>query len=170
VPLTRARRRPSENLNPKAQSTVVVNGRVGMARLGVLLEYPEVVHTISGRPCAAIGARTPGFHPVCDGARQLRHSAAVWKPNQFVRCPLLDDCAFERPVTETTADIVGARRAEVSPTNRATVLARHAARSRFTMSRTVFLLSPSRWLISRYDCPWPTSFSTLGAKRSALTR
>jgi len=47
---------------------------------------------------------------------------------------------------------------------------RYAARSRFTMSRTVFLLSPSRWLISRYDCPSPTSFSTLGANRSALTR
>jgi hypothetical protein len=37
-------------------------------------------------------------------------------------------------------------------------------------SRTVFLLSPSRWLISRYDCPSLTSFSTLGAKRTALTR
>jgi len=33
---------------------------------------------------------------------------------------------------------------------------------RFTMSRTVFLLSPSRWLISRYDCPSPTSFQHLG--------
>src|SRR6266849_8863402 len=38
------------------------------------------------------------------------------------------------------------------------------------MARTVFLLNPSRWLISRYDWPSPTSFNTLGAKRSALTR
>ena len=41
---------------------------------------------------------------------------------------------------------------------------------RFTISRTVFLLSPSRWLISRYDCPSATSFRTLAAQRSALIR
>lgn len=63
----------------------------------------------------------------------------------------------------------GTRRAEVSPTILAIVMARHAAPLRFTIWSTVFLLSPSRWLISRYDCPSPTSISTLGAKRSALT-
>ena len=39
---------------------------------------------------------------------------------------------------------------------------------RLTISRTVFLLSPRRWLISRYDWPSATSLSTLGAAPSGL--
>lgn len=38
-----------------------------------------------------------------------------------------------------------------------------ATRSRLTISMTVFLLNPSRWLTSRYDWPSATSLSTLGA-------
>jgi hypothetical protein len=57
--------------------------------------------------------------------------------------PRLADFAFGRPVTATIADITGARRAKVSPTILAIVMARYAARSRFTISRTVFLLSPT---------------------------
>jgi hypothetical protein len=83
--------------------------------------------------------------------------------------PVLADCALERPVTETIADTGNSEQSHTHPPRLINVMGRYAARSRFTISRTVFLLNPSRWLISRYGWPPPTSFSTLGAKRSAFT-
>ena len=59
------------------------------------------------------------------------------------------DFALERLVTDTIAVTGKCEQADTGPSRLTNLMARYAARSRLTISRTVFLLNPSRWLISR---------------------
>src|ERR1700722_9931034 len=105
-------------------------------------------------PCRSVGhisilSRT--FNHIESTFRDPGSNVGIVAPTWASHWSVLTDCTFERPVTATIAAIANARGANLGRPTPAKVKARHAARSRLTISRTVFLLSPSRWLISRYD-------------------